>query len=91
VAVLLAVSAIFYSPSVGNKDGPASKAQLHSTKFISHLTSTARPGDIQLATAETTVSFERPATKSTRLIPEPLRKVNYYASIVVRNNGPPAA
>jgi hypothetical protein len=90
VAVLLAVSAIFYSPSFGNKDGPASQAQLHSTKFIPQFHKTPGHDLIQLATAAPVVSFKRPATASTRVILAPLPKDQHYVSIVARDNGPPA-
>lgn len=88
IGMLLGVCAIFYSPSVGNKDGPKD-AQLHSIKYTQHFIS--RPGSIiiQLATAETTVSFERPATRSTRLLPAPLRKITHCSTIVPMSNSPP--
>lgn len=91
VGMLLAICAFSYSPSIGNKDGPRQQAKLHSTKYTAHFTTTPGISIIQLATAETAVSFERPATKSILLVPAPLRKAYRYSSIVVRNNGPPKA
>lgn len=86
---LLAVCAIFYSPTSGNKDGPTDQQQLHSTKYTATLTSTTSIQFIQLATAETAVSFDRPATRSTLLVPAPLRKPVYSRPITARDNGPP--
>lgn len=89
VGSLLAVCSLFYSPSLGNKDSPADQAQLHSTKFIPHFAKTPGTSIIQLAKAEKAVSFERPATRSTRLVAAPTRKVQYYKPIVAMNNSPP--
>jgi hypothetical protein len=89
--VLLAACAIFYSPSYGNKDGPANQTEQHYTKIIPQIHSTTPGTDlIQLATAEAAISFRRPATASTRVILAPLPKDQHYASIVARDNGPPA-
>jgi hypothetical protein len=88
VWALLPVCAIFYSPSKGNKDGPVSK-HTSITKYTPHFSTTPGTSIIQLATAETAISFERPATKSTLLVAAPIRKVQYYKPIVAMNNSPP--
>lgn len=91
VGVLLAVSAIFYSPSPGNKDAPVNQAQLHSIKFTTQFGYAPSTSIVQLAEASAAVSFDRPGTPSTRVILAPLQKSRHYGFVVVRNNGPPAA